>query len=305
MRSSAVSPAGRHRGHTKGLIEIKRVALTALLALATLFGSLALAANRIVTLSGDATEILFALGAGDQVVAVDATSNYPAAARDLPNLGYPGALGPEAVMAFEPTHVIASKITDRLPEELLGQLEALGVTVVRLDEDPTSATPANNIRRLAALTGQEAAGEELIAGLDAQFAEAAARASDFTKPPRVMFLYLGSRQMQFAGGAGTATHVLIEAAGAIDAGAEAGFVGNQPFTTEALVAAAPDVLLVTDRGLAALGGVEGVLEIPGVAQTPAGANGNIVSYEDLYLLGMGPRFGEMLLDFVDKLHQMQ
>ncbi len=305
MRSGAVPPGGRHRCHTKELIDIRRAALTALFLAATLVGSLALAANRIVTLSGDATEILFALGAGDQVVAVDATSNYPAAATELPNLGYPGALGPEAVMAFEPTHVIASKITDRLPEALLGQLEALGVTVVRLDEAPTIDTPANNIRRLAAITGQEARGEELVAGLNDQFAQAEAMAAGFAKAPRVLFLYLGSRQMQFAGGAGTATHVLIEAAGAVDAGAEAGFVGNQPFTTEALVAAAPDVLLVTDRGLAAVGGVAGVLDIPGVKQTPAGQAGNVVSYEDLYLLGMGPRFGEMLLDFVGRLSQMQ
>lgn len=270
----------------------------------TLF-TLAPAQSRIVTLSGDATEILFALGAGDQVVAVDATSNYPAEATELPNLGYPGALSPEAVMAFEPTHIVASKITDRLPEQLLGQLEALGVTVVRLAEDPTLATPANNIRTLASIVGREECGEELVTELDAKIATAAARGAEFSEAPRVLFLYLGSRQMQFAGGAKTPTHVLIEAAGAVDAGAEAGFVGNQPFTTEALVTAAPDVLVVTERGLAAVGGVEGVLAIPGVMQTPAGANGNVIAFEDLYLLGMGPRFGDVLLELVDQLHTMR
>lgn len=301
MRAGAVVPPQQ----PKGLIHIRRTSLTALLLAAALLLTPAVAQNRIVSLSGDATEIIFALGAGDQLVAVDATSNYPAEARDLPNLGYPGALAPEAVMAFEPTHIVASRITDRLPEALLGQAEALGVSVVRLAEEPTLATPANNIRTLAALVGNEARGEELVAELNDKIAAAAARSAESAQAPRVMFLYLASRQMQFAGGANTPTHVLIEAAGGVDAGAEAGFVGNQPYTTEALVAAAPDVLLVTERGLAALGGVEGVLDVPGVRQTPAGANGRVIAFEDLYLLGMGTRFGDVLLELADQLHALR
>lgn len=285
------------------LINIFRALLTSLLFTLALAAPQALAAERIVSLSGDATEILFELGAADRIVAVDATSVYPAEAQELPNVGYHGRLSAEGLMAFEPTHLIVNSSAG--PQEVIDQLEAAGVEVVRLAEDNSLETPVENIRRVAGLVGAEERGEELAQELAAKIEAAAQRGSELSRQPRVMFLYLGSRQMQFAGGAETASNVMIEGAGAIDAGAEVGFVGNVPFTPEALVAAAPDVLLVTQRGIDTVGGIEGVLEVPGVMLTPAGLSGNVIVFEDLYLLGMGPRSGDALMELVEQLHAMQ
>ncbi len=91
---------------------------------------------------------------------------------------------------------------------------------------------------------------------------------------------------------------MIEGAGAIDAGAEAGVFGAAPLTPEALVAAAPDILVLPESGLGALGGPGALLELPGVAQTPAGENGAFLAYDEAYFFNLGPRVGQALKDFV-------
>lgn len=263
----------------------------------------AFAAERIVTLNGDFTEILFALGQSDNIVAVDASSNYPEEALELPSVGYQGRLSLEGILAHEPTLVLANK--DAAPVEVLEQLEAIGVRVEIITAENTLASPVENIRKIAGLVGAVEEGEKLASELEAKIAAAAARGRELEKTPRILFLYLGSAQIQFAAGKNSPSNVMIEGAGAIDAGAEAGFIGYMPLTPEAVVAAEPDVIIVTDRGLATVGGIEGVLKVPGVAQTPAGINGRIISFEDLYFIGMGPRTGDALMDLVEALHDMQ
>lgn len=263
----------------------------------------AFAAERIVTLNGDFTEILFALGHSDKIVAVDASSNYPEEALELPMIGYQGRLSLEGILAHEPTLVLANK--DAGPPEVLEQLEAIGVRVEMITSENTLESPVENIRKIANLIGAEEDGEKLAGELEAKIAAAAARGNELEKAPRILFLYLGSAQIQFAAGKNSPSNVMIEGAGAIDAGAEAGLVGYMPLTPEAVVAAEPDIIIVTDRGLDTVGGIEGVLKVPGVAQTPAGINERIISFEDLYFIGMGPRTGDALMELAEILHDMQ
>ncbi len=280
---------------------LRRLLLVAVLCLT--YASAQSADNRIISLAGDVTEIIFALGQEDQLVAVDATSVFPAAAGSLDNVGFAGRLSAEALMAFEPTLVIATSAAQ--PAAVFDQLRAAGVEVVFVAEDLSITTPVENIRTVAALVGAVEQGEVLAAEVQAKIDEAVARGAALAQKPRVLFLYLGSATMQFAAGADTSSNVMIEAAGGIDAGKEVGFVGNTPFTTEALVTSAPEVLIVTDRGIRVLGSVEGVLAIPGVSETPAGQNGNVLVFEDLYFLGLGPRTGDALLELVDRLLELQ
>lgn len=261
------------------------------------------AAQRIVSLAGEVTEVIYALGAEDQLVAVDATSNFPAAANDLANIGYHGRLSAEALMAFEPTLVIANNQAG--PPEVLAQLESAGVKVVHIGSDLSLDTPVANVRFIADLIGKKEQGEQLADELNAKIAVVAARGAELDPKPRVLFLYLGARSMQFAGGADTASNVMIEAAGGIDVGKEIGFVGNVPFTPEAIVAAAPNVIIVTERGIDAVGSVDEVLQIPGVSETPAAKAGNVIVFEDLYFLGLGLRSGDALTELVDYLYSLQ
>ncbi len=283
---------------SQGVIKIKRLIAIAALAALTLTGQVA-AQNRIIALNGDITEYIYALGAEDQLVAVDATSNWPEAANDLPNVGYAGRLAVESLLMHDPTLVIYNDLAS--PVEVFEQLEAAGVEVVQLTNEPELATPLTNLSIVASLVGKEERGAELASELQGKLDEAAAAGAALSYTPRVLFLYLGSAQMQFAGGVDVPSNIMIEAAGGIDAGAEAGLVGYQPFTPEALVAAAPDVLLVTERGMNVMGSVEAILEIPGIMQTPAGLMGNVIVFEDNYLLSLGLRTGDALLDLVAEL----
>lgn len=283
------------------MIIIRKAIAVALLAAVTLSGQ-AFGQNRIIALNGDITELIYALGAEDQLVGVDATSNYPEEANDLPNVGYAGQLSVEALLVLEPTLVIANDLSS--PITVFEQLEAAGVQVVMTSNEPNLETPLQNIELVARVIGMEERGQELATDLQRQLDEAAAVGAALDYAPRVMFMYLGSAQMQFAGGVDVPSNIMIEAAGAIDAGAEVGFVGYQPFTPEALVTAAPDVLLVTERGMNAMGSLEAVLAIPGVMQTPAGMAGNIIVFEDNYLLSLGLRTGDALLDLVEALDNL-
>lgn len=282
---------------------VRRLLLTLLALVIFVIPMQADSGHRIVALNGDITEIIFALGLGDQLVAVDASSNYPAEANDVPNLGYQARLSAESIMAHRPTLVIANK--DAGPAAVLDQVRAAGVEVVIIPTENTLATPVANIRTVASLVGAPERGEELAKELEAKIAAAAEQGQALPKQLRVMFLYLGSAQIQFAGGAGAPSNAMIVGAGAIDAGAEAGLRGYMPVTPEAMVAAQPDVIIVTDRGMATVGGVDGVLKVPGVALTPAGQNRNIIVFEDLYFIGMGPRTGDALLDLVEALRERQ
>lgn len=101
-------------------------------------------------------------------------------------------------------------------------------------------------------------------------------------------------------GTGTSADAIIALAGGKNA--VQGYESYKPLTAEGAVEAAPDVILVTTRGLASSGGVEGLLKQPGLELTPAGQAGRVVAMDDLYLLGFGPRLGEAVRDLCGQLH---
>jgi iron complex transport system substrate-binding protein len=139
-------------------------------------------------------------------------------------------------------------------------------------------------------------GERLAAQVEAEIAAARDLARRITNPPHVLFLYLRGTDVQQVAGRNTPVDVMIAAAGGINAAAEAGIVEFKPLSPEVVIAAQPDVLLVLDKGLESVGGVDGLLKIPGLADTPAGMQRRVITLDDLYLLGMGPRTGQALTD---------
>lgn len=262
--------------------------------------------ERIVSLWGDMTEIMFGIGYGDRIVAVDATSNYPPEVESLPKLGFPGNFlgSAEAILAYEPTKVIAG--SNARPVEVLDQLRAAGVEVVIVESGNTLESPIGTIRSVASLFGEEEQGERFVAEVQRKIDEAKARGEQLTTKPRVLFVLFSSERMQFVGGRGSEADAKITAAGGINAAAEAGFVGMMPYTVEGVVATQPDVIIVTKRGVEdVVGSMEGILEWPGIAATPAGQANNILVFEDLYFMGMGPRTGDSLLDLVEAFEQLQ
>ncbi|NOK58599.1 MAG: Heme ABC transporter, cell surface heme and hemoprotein receptor HmuT [Chloroflexi bacterium AL-W] len=259
--------------------------------------------DRIVSLTGDITEILFALDLGAQVVGVDVSATYPPDELEaLPKIGYQRQLDAEGIISLDPTLVIGDEAAG--PPAVFDQIRAAGIPVALTSDPPTLASPLAKVRFVAEAVGIPEQGETLIEEMEADFAYSEELLARVTSPePRVLFLYIRGNQTQMVAGSNTAADAMITAAGAINAGAEAGIADFKPLSSETIVAAQPDVFLVLDAGLESIGGIDGLLEIPGLAETPAGQEQRIASFDDLYLLGMGPRTGEVLIDLIAVFHE--
>lgn len=258
--------------------------------------------ERIVPANGDLAEVVFALGFGDQVVARDMSATFPPEVQAVPSVGYQRTLPLEPLVALEPTVVLAN--TEAGPPETIAGLRDLGFPVVVLDYPDTLDGPAEKIRAVAAVLGVESQGEALAQRVTDEIRAAAADVRTADEAPRVAALYLRGEAVQIVFGPGSGMSALLGAAGALDIGAELSVEETAPVNLEALLAARPDALVVTESGLASVGGVEGLLDLGGGAlrRTPAGEARRVLAYDDQLLLGFGPRTGLALRMLVSDLH---
>lgn len=265
--------------------------------------------QRIVSVGGALTETLFALGAQAALVGADTTSLHPEAARRLPSVGYARALSAEGLLSLRPSLVVATKDAGPLP--VLRQLEAARVRLVLLDAEHRFEGVLARTRRLAELCGRAAAGQTLAAQMqqDWQAALASVEAAVQVRQrsqgspgtrPKVLFVLSHSMAQVRVSGRDTAADAMLAYAGA--ANALTSFDGYKPLTPEAAIAAAPDIILATDQGLQAAGGIDGLLAAPGLAQTPAGRARRVVAQDALLMLGFGPRLPQAVAALARALH---
>lgn len=254
--------------------------------------------SRVITLGGPVTEIVFALGAGERIIATDTSSLYPNAVNKLPKIGYQRQLTAEGIISLKPTLVIGT--TEAGPSTTIAQLRAAGVPVLILPVEYTPEGTKAKISALAKVFGKDSKAAELNAGIDRDLAKARVLFSRFKSQPKVMFVYARGPQGAQIGGTDTAADAMIKLAGGVNAFSNA--QGYKPLTPEAAVSAAPDVILMMTLGLESVGGVDGLLKLPGLAQTPAGRNRAVIHMEDLHLLGFGPRLGRAVQDLTIQLH---
>jgi iron complex transport system substrate-binding protein len=240
---------------------------------------------RVVTLGGAVTEIAVALGAGDQLIARDSTSTYPASVMDLPDVGYVRALSPEGVLSMAPDLILSEHGAG--PVETIAVLEAAGVEFVTLPDDPTPQGVLDKIEAVAMALRRPAEGAALKAAVAEGLAAAQARAAAVDQPQRVLFVLSLQGGRVMAGGVGSSAEGIIRLAGGVNAAT--GFAGYKQMTDEAVIAAAPDLILMMDR--------EGDLEIttadvlahPALGLTPAAQHGRVLRMDGMLLLGFGPR----------------
>lgn len=257
--------------------------------------------SRIVTLGGDFSEIIWELGLGDQLVGVDLQSVYPKdEMRAKPKIGVEFRILAEPILALQPTLVIGD--TDATPHEVIDQVRGAGVPVVILPRYEGLDAPAEKIRAVAAVVGLVDEGEAMAARVQAEIDAAVALAATATSRPRVAVVYVATADTVLLLAGNTVFDGILDALGAEDVGPDAGVDGFVPLTPEAIAAAAPEVIITAERGFEGRGGLEGFLALPGLAQTPAGERGAVLVFEDLYLLGLGPRTGQLAHDLVLALH---
>lgn len=256
--------------------------------------------SRILPLTGMVAEVVFTLGLGDNVVGRDAAADF-VEAEDLPVVSEGHDVSPENALAQEPTVILADTWTG--PPEALEQLQASGIPLVILEEAWTFDDMYPRFERVAEALGVPELGTELVERTQSQMEEVGETAPT-GDPLSVAFLYLrGTAGVYLLGGRGSGADALIEEVGALDAGVEIGL--EEPFTpitTEALISAQPDVLLVMSNGLESVGGVDGLAEIPGIAQTPAGQEDRVIDMPDGVLLNYGPRTPQVVASLAEELY---
>ena len=241
---------------------------------------------RLVSIGGALTEIIYLLDSSKELVGVDTTSLYPDSATKLPNVGYARSLSSEGILALKPTQVIA--IEDAGPPVVLRQIANAGIPLTVLQSNLRFDGVLDRIHKIGELIDKAQAAKELIQNLNLEWAKTQNQlTATQLKKIDVLFILSQNPTQVMVSGTKTSADAMISYAGANNA--ISGFSGYKPLTPEAMIAANPDIILMTDQGIEALGGVDGVLRFPGISKTTAGKQKKIISLEAMYMLGFGPR----------------
>jgi iron complex transport system substrate-binding protein len=249
-------------------------------------------AKDVIVIGGGLTEIVYALGAEHRIAATDTTALYPEAATKLPKVGYQRALSAEGVLALKPSLILAAG--EAGPAAALSQIRSAGVRIEQFESAHTTASVIDNVERVARLLSMPQEGERLVGQLKTAVAQMQTTIASYRGArPKAIFLLAHSAASSQVSGEGTAAHAMIELAGGENA--MKGFTGYRPLTAEGIASAAPDVILISNQGLQAQGGIEGLLNKPGIALTPAGRAKRIVSMDALQLLGFTPRLPQTVV----------
>ncbi len=241
-------------------------------------------ASRVAVAGGSITEIIYALGAQDKIVAVDRTSNFPQAATRLPSIGYVRAVSAEGLLALNPTLVLGEH--DMGPGEVVEQVRKAGLPVVVLPEVHTVQGIYEKVACIAQIMDAQAnAVAKLRDAMDGMVHQL--QVDKGGERPRVGILLSLADGVPTGGGRDTSAHGVLTMAGANNV--FAGFSGWKPISLESMAESDPEFIVMPVRGIEAAGGREAVLAHPSVRLTKAGKNARIIAVDGMTLLGFGPR----------------
>ncbi|MGB3255915.1 heme/hemin ABC transporter substrate-binding protein [Buttiauxella gaviniae] len=257
---------------------------------------IASANERVVAIGGDITEIAFALGSGDQLVARDSTSLHPQAATKLPDVGYMRQLNAEGILAMRPTLVLAS--AQAKPSLALEQVASSHVKVVTIPAGNSLDAIDEKIDAVAQAMGKTAQGDALRKQVHSKLA----LIPEKPLPVKVLFIMSHGGMTAMAAGQETAADAAIHAAGLQNA--MQGFKRYQPMSQEGVIASQPQLILVTADGVKTLGGEDNVWKLPGLVQTPAGKSRQLLVVDDMALLGFGLQTPDAILALRKKAEQL-
>lgn len=256
--------------------------------------------QRIVCISKQYSEIIYALGAEKNLVAVDVSSTYPPEIKKLPTIGYHRALSAEAVLAAKPDLILHDNNIG--PEHVVRQLEQLKIPMKSFVKGETIDSTKMLIRELGAFFHKEAAADSLCKKLDSDMQLALEKAKQYKDVPKVLIIHFGQASNIYLvmTKKSTAAKMISWAGGQMAIDDEKGM---KQMSAEVVAASDPDVILLTDFGYDRLGSKEKIMELPGVAGTKAARNGRIYRVEEHDLVYLGPRTGSNTLMLQQLIHQ--
>ncbi len=254
--------------------------------------------SRIISIGGSITEILYALGLQQRIIAVDTTSLYPPnALKDKPNVGYMRQLSPEGVLGLSPTLMLA--IEGSGPREAIDILERAKVPFVVVPDRFSAEGVIDKIRIISTDVGVPRRGECLANSVRQDLAALDIQRKQIPQQVKVAFILSLVNGRPVIAGQETAADGIIRMAGAANVFDD--FDRYKPVNDEAIAAARPDAVLVMDRGEHALS-ADTVFSEAGLALTPAAEHKALISMDGLYLLGFGPRTVRAARDLASRLY---
>lgn len=256
--------------------------------------------DRIVCVSKQLTELMFALHQGDKIVGLDLTSTYPPETKNITRVGYHRHLSAEGIISLDPTVVIHQN--DVAPPEVMPQIAKVGIPIKVYPPAVTIDSTKILIRMLGKEYGQDSAAERIVGKLDSDLAKADSIVKKYPNKPKVLIIHFGQQRNQYfvMGTRGTAD-AMLKLAGGVNAADTSSFRDLSP---EVIAREQPDVILATDFGWDRLGGsIEKFKELPGVGLTPAAKNGKIYRIEEHDLVYFGARTGENVLLIAELIHK--
>jgi len=247
--------------------------------------------------------MVFALGKGPNIVAVDLSSTYPDSAKLLKTVGYHRALNPEGIIAMNPDLVIHSN--DIGPETVLPQITAAGLNIKAFGGANTIDSAKLLMNELGFFFEEQRKADSLNKLLDSSLAKATSKLNElnFKDTPSVMIIHFGRASNIYfvmSGRKGPGDK-MIELAGGKVVGYDA--KGARQISGEAVAASNPDIIIATDFGYDQMGSMEKFMtDVPGVSLTNAGKNKRIVRFEEHDLVYFGPRSGENIIKLIELIH---
>ncbi len=244
--------------------------------------------TRVIALANGSAEIIASMGHLNILVGRDIASDAPALESvEVVTSGH--QIVAEKILSLEPDLVLIDASSG--PSSAIQVLESAGIRIVKISEAWQLSEINRKISEVAQAIGAAEDGNALTAALQ----KSTKMLRQIAPGKTIAFLYLrGGSAIYLIGGKGSGTDSLISAIGGVDAGAQKFENPFTPMTAEAVATLNPDVFLVMSKGLESVGGVEGFIELPGIAQTKAGKNRAIVAVDDSLLLSFGPRSYSLL-----------
>jgi iron complex transport system substrate-binding protein len=255
-------------------------------------------AQRIVSIAPSNTELVWAVGALDQLVAREDFANFPEEVLDLPSIGQVyGDLNTELILSFEPDLILTA---DLQTADQIAQLEGLGLTVYMVPNPRDLEGLYENMRAIAALTGHSDTIEAVIDGLKARVAAVETTLAGIEERPLVFYeLDATDPNAPWTAGAGTFVDTLITMAG----GTSLGATFSDPWvqvSSEELIAQDPDLILLGDSIFGVT--VEDVVVRAGWESISAVVNGQVYPFNDDLVARPGPRMIDGLEELARIIH---
>ena len=279
-------------------MDMKRIAVLFMVITGFFSMQRAVAQKRIITLSSALSETVYALGKGSSIVAVDVTSEYPAAIKQKPRASRDRTFSLEGLLAFKPDIILTSP--NEMEYSVESKLRQLGVKVVTIQQEYSTKGAERFVRDVGDAIGASKEAATLVQSLSGNLKQVQGALKTSVKKPKVLFIYARGVGLMSVAGKGSHIDAIITLAGGRNAVQE--FNDFKPYSTEALIKTNPDVLLLFDFGASSLGGKNAVLNMPGVSLTNAGKNKRVVTMDGPLLINFSTRLPQAIKELNGQLY---